>query len=282
MAGDYKDQIRNYYESTESRLGYKLFLNGAQHFGYYPESAKGITEKQAQGFHHDLLAKSLELPAGSNLLDAGCGQGIVSIDLATRYKFNITGIDIVPYIIERAKKNLAAQPSGVQEMVEYKLMSYLELDMPENSFDGLYTVETLSHSPDLGKTLKELFRVLKPNGKAVFFEYRIAPDSEFSPKEKQYYELIKNGSSMLALDDFRENNFSKLLSSTGFSIISETNISENARKSLKRLRDYALIPYSIIKLLGLEKRFINATTAVQFYNQADKGLLEYFCYVVSK
>jgi cyclopropane fatty-acyl-phospholipid synthase-like methyltransferase len=94
--------IKEYYETTESRFCYRYLLNGSQHFGFYPDGDITIGESRAQRLHHDLLAALLDLPPGSVVLDAGCGQGVVSADMASRYGLRVVGIDIVPYLLKKA------------------------------------------------------------------------------------------------------------------------------------------------------------------------------------
>jgi ubiquinone/menaquinone biosynthesis C-methylase UbiE/uncharacterized protein YbaR (Trm112 family) len=45
-----------------------------------------------------------------------------------------------------------------------------ELPFKKDSFDVIITIESLHHAPNLEKTLKEISRVLKPNGKVYFIE----------------------------------------------------------------------------------------------------------------
>ena len=42
------------------------------------------------------------------------------------------------------------------------------------------------------------------------------------------------------------------------------------------------LPYKIIKLLGLQKFFINTTAGYEYYKMADKGLFRYCIFTGSK
>lgn len=271
-----KKTVQDYYENKESRWGYKLFLKGAQHFGLHPiKGGHRVSEWEAQKRHHDRIVEELKLEKNDKkLLDIGCGRGIVARDISHRYGLEITGIDLTPYIVEEAKKN-SAYLENTPTFIEG---SYQTLPFNDNVFDGLYAVETLSHATDLKKAVSEAFRVVKPGSRCVFFEYQIDTSVKLTKNEKKMYELVKDGSSMSSLDEFKDKGFIKLLNENGFRDIQTYDISLEAEKSFRRLYQFALVPYFFIKLLNLQKYFINATAAVEYYRLAKKGYLNYWIY----
>src|SRR5215207_6814460 len=99
-------KINNYYKNFESRLGYTFVTYDTKHIGYYPSKKADISEKEAQKRMIDLLARKLDLKSSDKVLDAGCGRGTTSCYLAKKYKANVTGIDIVPFESEIAKKKV--------------------------------------------------------------------------------------------------------------------------------------------------------------------------------
>lgn len=272
--------VREYYENPESRYGYKLFLKDAQHFGYYPNINDEITEFEAQNKLHDLLIEKLNLEQGDQVLDAGCGRGVVATYIAQRHDVKITGIDLVPYIIRKAINR--AKKLRLSEKLNFINGSYSELQFDNNHFDKIYTVETLSHADNLELSLKELYRVLKPGGTAVFIEYEIAHFNKFSKYELEMYKIVRDGSAMNSLDEFVEGNFIKLLTNTGFELKEDLDITKNRSKSMKRLYNLALIPYLFIRLFDLRNKFINATAGVEYYKMNEKDLFRYHVYVVKK
>lgn len=162
-------KVVDYYENLESKLGYTFLTWDTKHFGYYPSKKNNISEREAQILMNDLLAENLKIKKGFKILDAGSGRGVVACYLAKKYHANITGIDLVPFEVEMSNKR--AKNLGVTDKVKFLIEDYSETSFPKNFFDAVYTMETLVHSPNIKKTLKELFRVLKPGGKVVFFEY---------------------------------------------------------------------------------------------------------------
>jgi cyclopropane fatty-acyl-phospholipid synthase-like methyltransferase len=269
-----------YYDSLGSRLGYKYFLWGSQHFGFYPNKKADITEKEAQVFYNELVAKSLDIQKGQKILDAGCGQGVVSSYLAEKYDIKIWGITIVPAEVKKAK-NLASK-MNIQNRVNYEVMDYSKTNFSANFFDSIYTNETLSHSPDVVKTLKEFMRILKPGGKLVLFEYTLSPDEKFDRKEKEMVNIVSEGSGMMGLKSFRHDKFTGVLKNTGFIDTNEQNITENTKPSLHRLYKFSELPYKLIEFLNLQKTFINITAGFEFYKMAEKDLIRYSIFTANK
>lgn len=161
-------------------------------------------------------------------------------------------------------------------------MDYSATNFSDNYFDKIYIIETLLHSPNIRKTLKEFLRILKPDGKIALFKYTIAPDEKFSPSEKKMLDLVIDGSAMMGLKNFRYDQFTEVIKNAGFENIKEQNIIENIRLSFYRLHKLSIWPYNFVKLFGLQKFFINTTAAYKFYKMANNGLFRYCIFTRNK
>jgi SAM-dependent methyltransferase len=101
--------------------------------------------------------RSLQLPAGAEILDAGCGSGRNMVELAAFGK--VTGLELAPVSIERARRR------GVGEVVEGSLSE--PLPFPDDSFDLAVSFDVIEHLDDDAFALGELRRVVRPTGQLV-------------------------------------------------------------------------------------------------------------------
>ena len=80
---------------------------------------------------------------------------------------HITGIDISPEMIERSRRK-AASYSG---RIDLSVKDACDLDIADSSFDSIVTVFTFCSVPRPIVGLKELRRVLKPDGQLLMMEH---------------------------------------------------------------------------------------------------------------
>lgn len=276
----YQQKVLDYYNSLESKLGYKYFIWETKHFGFYPSGKPTISERKAQELMQDLIATNLSLKSSDLVLDAGCGYGNVALYLTNKYHSKIVGIDINSYEINKARKK--TKHMDLADRATFEVVDYANTNFSDNYFDAIYTMETLSHAPNLSKTLKEFLRLLKPGGKIALFEYTLVPNDDFSSTELKMLELGIEGTAALGLKQFRHDRFPIFLRQIGFTNTKEQNITKNFLPSIGRLRKLAYIPYQLIKLFKLQKHFTNTLVAVEWYELVKKGLIRYCIFTAQK
>lgn len=111
----------------------------------------------------DHLIKNLALEPGSRVLDAGCGFGNVAIHLTKTAGFRIHGIDVVNHHIDKARKNIKVK--SLEQSITISKDDYHRLNtFTDNSFDGVYTMETFVHAVEPEVAAAEFFRVIRPGG----------------------------------------------------------------------------------------------------------------------
>lgn len=279
------EKVINYFSKNESRLGYRLVTFGAKHFGYYPTGKANISEKEAQENIHHLLIEKIHVSTGQKVLDAGCGEGVVAVAVAQKTGALVEGITIVPFEFARAAKLAIA--NKVDDKTHFQIMDYTQLDFPEGFFDAVYTVETLVHAYDLEKTLKGFYRVLKPGGRLVNFEYSFSPEESAErkkyPRATKVFDWVAEESAMQSYRKMSHGQFAELLRQTGFTGVKEDNLTSNIQPSLDRLHRLARWPYAIIHLLHLENLFVNTTAAaVLFPLIKNTDLFRYNLYTCQK
>jgi ubiquinone/menaquinone biosynthesis C-methylase UbiE len=197
------------------------------------------------------------------VLDAGCGVGDVAISLASRHGLRVIGIDVLDFNVEEARKR--AQTRGLAQLVDFRLMSYSDIDLPDNHFDAIYTMETLVHAAHAERVLQEFLRVLKPGGRIVLFEYSRDKDSDMSPRAARIIRRINEVAAMPSFQRFEHGLLEKLVETAGFSITGTEDITEHM---LPMVRSFALIgsiPYMIGRLTGRQEKVINSMSGVELY-----------------
>lgn len=104
--------------------------------------------------------------SGRQVLDIGCGSGMNSV-LAAKHGGFVTGIDISPSLTRLATRR--ARLNGVADQVRVMVTSAHDLPFAANSFDVVLGIAILHHL-DLDAASREIHRVLKRGGRAIFQE----------------------------------------------------------------------------------------------------------------
>jgi sterol 24-C-methyltransferase len=254
--------VVNYYSSLESRVGYALLLKGRKHFGYYPAGQERLSLLHAQLLTEELLAQRLALPPGARALDAGCGEGQVAIHLAQEHGLQITGVDLVEWAIKKAQAHV--QRARIADRTTFLVTDYTTLGFPDTSFDGVYTMETLVYVQAYREALRQLYRVLKPHGRVALFEYSIAAEGNRPRELERLGAMVLERSGMGGLPRFIDGSLHELLAQAGFGMIAVEDVTARVLPMLTTFAAYARFPYRVIRLLGVERRWIN-TVAGAFW-----------------
>jgi len=111
--------------------------------------------------------------AGKNVIDIGCGGGILSESMA-RKGAKVTGIDLSEKALKVA--DLHSLESGVQ--VRYQLVAAEEMAAQEaGQYDVVTCMEMLEHVPDPAAIVQAAATLVKPGGKVFFSTLNRNPKS---------------------------------------------------------------------------------------------------------
>jgi SAM-dependent methyltransferase len=105
------------------------------------------------------LAQNAGLRAGDRVLDVATGSGNAAL-AAARCDCEVTGIDYVPALLERARARAAAE--GLE--IEFAEGDAEHLAFPDASFDAVLSCLGVMFTPDQERAAAELVRVCKPGG----------------------------------------------------------------------------------------------------------------------
>lgn len=104
--------------------------------------------------------------AGKRLLDVGCGTGYVA-SLYARGGAIVTAVDIAERSVELTRQRLKL----LGLTADVRVANAEALPFPDRSFDVVSSFGVLHHTPDTGRALAEVHRVLAPAGKAILMFY---------------------------------------------------------------------------------------------------------------
>jgi ubiquinone/menaquinone biosynthesis C-methylase UbiE len=124
-------------------------------------------------------AANAGLNSQSKILDAGCGTGNHSCELAQRFGCHVVGIEPVESNLEFC--HARAKHEGLTGQVEFYLGQIESLQFAENSFDFIWCRDMLVHVAELEKAMLECARVLKPGGSVI--AYTTVATDLMEPKE---------------------------------------------------------------------------------------------------
>jgi len=126
----------------------------------------------------DTLLDGLTWRGDENVLDVGCGRGLLLIGAARRLKKGkATGVDI--WSTQDLSGNnpdatLAnAKAEGVADRIKLENADARQLPFGANSFDIVLSslaIHNISHTQERAKALREMVRVLKPGGRVVIYD----------------------------------------------------------------------------------------------------------------
>ncbi|MGD1992460.1 MAG: class I SAM-dependent methyltransferase [Anaerolineae bacterium] len=109
------------------------------------------------------LLEMLEVQASDHVLDVGSGPGITAALIAGEIDARVTGIDISPRMVAKARER--AQRAGLAERTHFQVGDVFNLPFDDGTFDAVIFESLLTIIPgDPADALAEIARVLRPGG----------------------------------------------------------------------------------------------------------------------
>ncbi|MBA0828330.1 hypothetical protein Goarm_013013 [Gossypium armourianum] len=174
---------------SDNDKGFQRFLDSVQYksnsilryervFGPGYVSTGGIAETTKE------FVGKLDLKPGQKVLDVGCGIGGGDIYMAEEFDVHVVGIDLsvnmISFALERA--------TGLKCSVEFEVADCTKKVYPDNSFDVIYSRDTILHIHDKPALFRSFYKWLKPGGKLLISDYcksSKTPSTEFAEYIKQ-------------------------------------------------------------------------------------------------
>lgn len=136
----------------------------ADNQAYYDAFSETYDSRRQSGYHRLIDDQAAELVRrvgeGQHVLEVGCGTGLI-LERIARFAGRAEGVDISPRMLGKAlERGLSAQLADVSS-----------LPFEDESFDVVCSFKVLAHVRDWEVALKEMMRVLRPNGHLIVDVY---------------------------------------------------------------------------------------------------------------
>lgn len=171
-------------EERRHHLRTKPFYNLANRPAKY--KGEGLDEDARRHFcDFANMAVVLALPAGSRLLDVGCGSGWLS-EYFARLGYDVTGVDISPDLVEMSRERVARLPYGVDHETplrcEFRVHDIERAPLAER-FDAIVCYDSLHHFEDEHSVVRNLAAMLEVGGQLFILEGERPPAGSRSEEE---------------------------------------------------------------------------------------------------
>ncbi len=186
---DTKKIVREAYGKivrTQNGCGCSTCGPGADEFaktiGYSEEELKVIPDEANLALSCGNPTALASLKEGEVVLDLGSGAGFDCFLAAAKVGRNgqVIGVDMTHEMIEKAREN--AEKYGVKN-VEFRLGEIENLPVADNSVDVVISNCVINLSPDKKKVFQEIYRTLKPGGRAAISD--VALNKELPEKVRE-------------------------------------------------------------------------------------------------
>lgn len=145
-----------------------------------PTSLAWLLDNPFTTSYHSTVVSRLELAPGLQVLDAGCGPGLLTTAIAAYVapQGRVLALDIQPGMIAKAKARAAK--AGFSN-IDYIVAPLGQGLLPDSRFDRALLVTVLGEIPDKVAALREIRSSLKPGGFVSITE--VLPDPHYqSPR----------------------------------------------------------------------------------------------------
>jgi len=266
-------EIKSYYKINKWAYTHFHSQDGFMHFRI---SRNGTYSDEDVYYQPDTVAKYIK--DDDNVLELGFGNGSNLLYLAHSFPTaRFTGKDLQR--LERADI-----PSNVSTIEgDYSDLSQIG----DNSMDVAFAFETVVHNTDKEKIYREVYRVLKPGGVMIIYDYALsAPFNTFDAHTQKAIALISKGCASAMIESLEELN--SHYTNSGFVIKSNTDFSDETLPDLRRLeRKGAKImtrPWAARLMFNLlpEQFVTNIIVGYLGYDSCKSGVITYQEWILRK
>jgi ubiquinone/menaquinone biosynthesis C-methylase UbiE len=155
-----KERVRAFWQANPCGVKFADAAPGTRHFYELVEAHRYTKE------WHIPAAADFAGARGLKVLEIGCGLGTDGAQFAEAGA-DYTGVDLTEAAVELARKRFEL----FDLRGKFQTADAENLAFPDNGFDLVYSHGVLHHTPETGKAIEEVHRVLRPGGRAVVMLY---------------------------------------------------------------------------------------------------------------
>jgi len=214
------EQIRSYFRINHWAYKHYHSQDGFMHFRISPNGC--FTDEDVY-YQPDAVSKYIK--AGDVVMELGFGQGANLLYLAHCHPdARFIGVDLSPLKEKKVPSNVSTF------QLDYSDLSRFE----DNSIDVMYAFETVVHNTDKEKIYREVYRVLKPNGVIVVYDYALSQRFEtYDPQIQKAITITSKGGAAAMIESLEELNAH--YANCGLKLEKYTDVTRETLPDLKRL-----------------------------------------------
>ena len=164
--------------------GWRYIFGDNFHWGYFLPETDSLTTATKQLIEE--LAVLGTFTEQSRVLDVGCGIGEPAFYLHEKFHCPITGISISKKGIELARQR--CQERGYTK-VQFSVMNAFDTNLPDNSIDITWVMESSHLMRDKPELLREMFRVLCSSGELLLCDVMVSEKLDDSTVRHHFQDL---------------------------------------------------------------------------------------------
>ena len=153
--------------------------------------------------HHEMLDLAVEMSNVSdldNILDIGCGTGLLSLKFLEAAECTVNGIDLSEDMLNIWKNKI--EKSNLSNRVKVQLGDAANLDFEDSTFDIIASTVTLHHVKEKQQAINNFFRLLKPKGRFVIGDLDVDTSGDLNDikRLRHILDYLKEELSLALLD----------------------------------------------------------------------------------
>src|SRR6266446_3036793 len=219
---DYKCAAVEYVDKLDDERRHYLLTKPFYNLANKPPKHAG-EGMDAETFRHFCdfanMAVTLALPAGSRILDVGCGSGWLS-EYFARLGYQVKGIDISPTLIEMSRRRVASVPYDIDHETTLRCsfaIHDIETVPLDEKFDAVICYDSLHHFENERAVMRNIASMLDVSG--VLFILEGERPSAGSTTEAELRAVMEHYRTLESPFDYSY--LRELLNENGFAIVGD-------------------------------------------------------------